>query len=340
MKAFYLVKNGKADSAFELRDYNLPAPEDEQVLIKTEAFGLNYADVMARLGLYRDCPPLPTVIGYEAVGHVEAVGKNVTTVKPGDRVLTFTRFGAYASHILSPEIAVVPINEDLPTGKAVALATQYSTAWYAFEECKKLHKGDRILIHAAAGGVGTALVQLAKRRGCIIAGTASPHKHEYLKQQGVDLCIDYRNQDFEKVLKKEGWAGKLDAVFDPVGGISVRKGVNLLNSGGSMIMYGGSSMTDSKSPLHKLKVAAGFGLWSPIVLLMRSISLIGVNMLHIGDDKPELLQHCMQQVVELSQKGELNPTVGGEFKASELAKAHEYLESRQSIGKLVVHWED
>lgn len=338
MKAFYLVKNGKADRAFELRDYSLQDPDENEVLIKTEAFGLNYADVMARLGLYQDCPPLPAVIGYEVVGRIEAVGNNVTTLKVGDRVLSFTRFGAYASHVLSPAIAVVPINEDLAAGKAAALATQYCTAWYAFEECKKLHKGDHILIHAAAGGVGTALVQLAKRKGCIIAGTSSKHKHDYLKEQGVDLCIDYRQQDFEKVLKDKGWAGKLDAVFDPVGGISVRKGINLLNSGGSMVMYGGSSMSDSKNPLHKLKVATGFGVWSPIVLLMRSISLVGINMLRIADNKPELLQYCMKQVVELSQNGELNPTVGAEFKAEELAKAHEYLESRQSIGKIIVHW--
>lgn len=338
MNGLFLVKNGASDKAFELRDISL-SPEANEVLVKTEAFGLNYADVMARLGLYQDCPPLPTIIGYEAVGRIEAIGENVKNVKVGDRVLAFCRFGAYASHVVTKDIAVVPIGEDLPAGEATALATQYSTAWYALEEKLNLHKGDKILIHAAAGGVGTALIQMAKRRGCIIAGTASAHKHDYLREQGVDLPLDYRNQDFEKVLEDEGWKGQLDAIFDPTGGQSVRKGVNLLNSGGSMVMYGASSMTDANNVFQKLKVATGFGIWSPIILLTRSISLIGVNMLRIADNKPELLQHCMEQCVNLANTGELKPTVGGEFKASELAKAHDYLQSRKSIGKIVVHWD-
>lgn len=338
MKAFYLTQNGDADKAFELRDLNLPDPATEEVLIKTESFGLNYADVMARLGLYRECPPLPTVIGYEAVGRVEKVGASVKNIEVGERVLAFSRFGGYASHVLTPELAVIPLGEDVSAGKALALSVQYSTAWYALEECLNLHPGDHILIHAAAGGVGTALIQMAKRRGCIIAGTASSHKLDYLKDQGVDLPIDYRNADFEKVLEKAGWKKKLDAIFDPVGGISVRKGMNLLNSGGKMVVYGGSSMSASKSPFHKFRVAAGFGIWSPIILMMRSISIIGVNMLRIAEDKPALLQYCMKEVMKLYQEGVFDPEIGGEYSADQLADAHRFLESRQSIGKVVVHW--
>lgn len=339
MKGYFLVKHGDSDKAFELRDFQLANPAPNEVLVKTEAFGLNYADVMARLGLYRDCPPLPCIIGYEAVGRIEAIGKDVKGLAIGDRVLAFTRFGAYASHILTKDKAVVPIGDAISAGEATALATQYSTAWYAFEEKLNLHKGDRILIHAAAGGVGTALIQLAKRRGCIIAGTASAHKHDYLREQGVDLAIDYRNQDFETVLEQEGWKGKIDAIFDPTGGQSVKKGVNLLNSGGSMVLYGASSMSDASNIFQKMKIAAGFGLWSPIVLLTRSISLIGINMLRIADDKPDLLQYCMTKCVELANAGELKPSVGGKYKSSELAEAHAFLQSRKSIGKVVVHWD-
>ncbi len=339
MKAFYLIQNGDADKAFELRDLNLPEPADNEVLIKTESFGLNYADVMARLGLYRECPPLPTVIGYEAVGRIEKIGTSVQSIKVGDRVLAFSRFGGYASHVLTPELAVIPLQDEVPASRALALSVQYSTAWYALEECLNLHPGDRVLIHAAAGGVGTALIQMAKRRGCIIAGTVSSHKLDYLKGQGADLPIDYRNEDFEKVLEKAGWKRKLDAIFDPVGGMSVRKGMNLLNSGGKMVVYGGSSMSASKSFFHKFRVAAGFGIWSPIILMMRSISIIGVNMLRIAEDKPELLQHCMKEVLKYYQEGAFNPEIGGEYSSHQLAEAHRFLESRQSIGKIVVHWE-
>jgi NADPH:quinone reductase-like Zn-dependent oxidoreductase len=121
MKAFYLIQNGDADKAFELRDLNLPDPADDEVLIKTESFGLNYADVMARLGLYRECPPLPTVIGYEAVGRVEKIGAAVKNFKVGDRVLAFSRFGGYASHILTPELAAIPIGDTVLASKALAL---------------------------------------------------------------------------------------------------------------------------------------------------------------------------------------------------------------------------
>lgn len=340
MKAFYLVKNGSAKEAFELKDLTLQEPKDDEVLIKTESFGLNYADVMARLGLYRECPPLPTIIGYEAVGRVEKIGAAVQNFKVGDRVLAFSRFGGYASHLLTPELAAIPIGESVPASKALALSVQYSTAWYALEECLNLHPGDHVLIHAAAGGVGTALIQMAKRRGCVIAGTASSHKLEYLKNKGVDLPIDYRNTDFEKVLEEAGWKKKLDAVFDPVGGISVRKGINLLNSGGKIVVYGGSSMSASKSPFHKFKVAAGFGIWSPIILMMRSISIIGLNMLRIAEDKPNLLHHCMEEVFKLYQEGVFDPEIGREYSADQLSEAHEYLESRQSIGKIVVHWKN
>ena len=340
MKAFYLIQNGDADKAFELRDLKLPNPAEDEVLIKTESFGLNYADVMARLGLYRECPPLPTVIGYEAVGRVEKIGAAIKNIKVGERVLAFSRFGGYASHLLTPELAVIPIGDSVLASKALALSVQYSTAWYALEECLNLHPGDHVLIHAAAGGVGTALIQMAKRRGCLIAGTASSHKLNYLKTQGVDLPIDYRNEDFEKVLVEAGWKKKLDAIFDPVGGISVRKGINLLNSGGKIVVYGGSSMSASKSPFHKFRVAAGFGIWSPIILMMRSISIIGLNMLRIAEDKPALLQHCMKEVFRLYQDGVFDPEIGGEYTADQLSEAHEFLQSRQSIGKIVVHWEN
>lgn len=340
MKAFHLVKNGSAKEAFELRDIILTDPKEDEILIKTESFGLNYADVMARLGLYRECPPLPTVIGYEAVGRVEKIGAAVKNFKVGDRVLAFSRFGGYASHVLTPELAAIPIGDTVLASKALALSVQYSTAWYALEECLNLHPGDHVLIHAAAGGVGTALIQMAKRRGCVIAGTASSHKLNYLKTQGVDLPIDYRNSDFEKVLEEAGWKKKLDAVFDPVGGISVRKGINLLNSGGKIVVYGGSSMSASKSPFHKFKVAAGFGIWSPIILMMRSISIIGLNMLRIAEDKPALLQHCMKEVFRLYEEGVFDPEIGREYSSDQLSEAHEFLESRQSIGKIVVHWEN
>lgn len=340
MKAFYLVKNGKSATAFELRETPTPTPGPDQVVVESEAFGLNFADVMARLGLYQDCPPLPTVIGYENVGRIAAAGNEVTNVKVGDRVVAFTRFGGYSDHVLVDSMNVAAIPEDMDAGVATALATQYSTAYYSAEVMSRLQPGDNILIHAAAGGVGTALIQLANRHGCTIFGTAgSQAKLDYLKEQGVQYPINYRTSDFATEIKKLGYDKKLDIVFDPIGGSSVKKGLGLLNSGGRMVCYGASTMTDAKgNPFKMLGLAAGFGLWSPIQLMMRSQSIIGVNMLRIADNRKEYLERCLREVVQLTAAGELAPVVGASFDADDLAGAHDYMEQRKSIGKIVVRW--
>ncbi|MDX2001543.1 MAG: zinc-binding dehydrogenase [Chitinophagales bacterium] len=340
MKAIYLVKNGKPEEAFQIREKEKPVPAAGQVLIKTEAFGLNFADVMARLGLYQDCPPLPAVIGYEVVGTVESIGPSVTQAKVGERVVAFTRFGGYATHAITDERAVAAIPPEMDAGVACALATQYSTAYFAAEECVKLHEGDKVLIHAAAGGVGTALIQLAKLRGCTIFGTAgSAEKMEYLREQGVQYPINYRTTGFASEIKKLGFSKQLDAIFDPVGGKSVKQGIDLLNAGGRMVCYGASEMTDAKgNPFKMLQIALGFGLWSPIPMMMRSFSIIGINMLRIADHRPETLQRCLKEVVALTHAGKLQPTVGASYSADNIAGAHAFLASRQSIGKVVVKW--
>ncbi|HEY4798706.1 MAG TPA: alcohol dehydrogenase catalytic domain-containing protein, partial [Bacteroidia bacterium] len=199
MKAIYLVKNGKAESAFETREVSIPNPNENEVLIKSEAFGLNFADVMSRMGLYQDAPPIPCVLGYETVGRVESFGKAVTNFKRGQRVVAFTRFGSYAEYAVSDFRGVFPISDELDAGTACALATQYCTAWYAAEEMVNLQENDHVLVNAAAGGVGIALVQLAKRKKCIVYGTCgSDEKIEFLKQIGVDVPINYNKKDFQE----------------------------------------------------------------------------------------------------------------------------------------------
>ena len=191
MKAIYLVQYGQADQAFKVQDINTPLPNDNEVLIKVDAFGLNYADVMARNGLYKDAPPNPAILGYEVVGVIDKIGKNVKGLQTGQRVVAFTRFGAYAEYAIADERAIAPLPSETTNGEGLALATQYCTAIYSAYEMVNLHKGDNILVHAAAGGVGTAIVQLAKLKGCNVYGTASSsEKLEYLKSIGVDFPIN------------------------------------------------------------------------------------------------------------------------------------------------------
>ncbi len=340
MKAYSLVKNGAASQAFQLIEKETPTPSAGEVLVKSEGFGLNFADVMARLGIYKDCPPLPTVVGYENVGRVVAVGEGVTTVKVGERVLAFTRFGGYADHVLSPEMAVAKIPERWGVGEATALATQYITAYYAAQEAINLHEGDHVLIHAAAGGVGTALIQLLKEKGCIIFGTAgSDEKLDYLRAQGVHYPINYRKEDYFDAIVKLGFKGKIDAAFNPIGGNYVKKDIALLNAGGREVLYGASKMTEARGNIFKLlKMVFGFGFWSPIGFVTKSTSLVGVNMLRIADNKPAVLKMCMDEVISLAKRGLIKPTIAKEFPHTELAEAHDFLESRKSMGKIAVKW--
>ena len=163
-EAIYLIKKGAAENAFERRALDLPILKSNEVLVESEAFGLNYADVMARNGLYREAPPMPSVIGYELVGKIVEIGSAVNASLLGKRVLAFCRFGGYGKHVIAKDYGIVPIN-DMPAETVMALCTQAVTAYYMSDVLSPIQKGDKVLIHAAAGGVGTILIQLAKRRG-------------------------------------------------------------------------------------------------------------------------------------------------------------------------------
>jgi NADPH2:quinone reductase len=340
MRAAVLVRHGDARTAFELREVPDPVPAPHEVLIRVEAFGLNFADVMARLGLYRDAPPLPAVLGYDVAGTVVQAGPEAQgTFQPGDRVAALTRFGGYAEYAAADSRAVVRIPPELEAGAATALMTQYGTAYFMTDQITRLFPGDQVLIHAAAGGVGTALVQLALHRGCTVYGTAgSDEKLDYLRQQGVQHPINYRREDFAEAVQAIGGARPLDAVFDPVGGPSVKRGMQLLRPGGRMLVYGASSLTDARNIFQKLRVALGFGFYSPIGFVGQSKSLIGVNMLRIADHRPAYLQETLEGVVRLAAEGVLRPVTGGVYPAEQIGEAHAALGGRQTMGKLVMRW--
>ena len=340
MKAAFLVRTGVPEIAFEIREIDRPMPESGQVLLKVEGFGINFADVMARLGLYRDAPALPAILGYDVVGRIEAVGAGVDQTLVNSRVTAFTRFGGYAEYAVADVRAIAKISEQVEAGVAVALSTQYCTAYYLAEEMAPIQPNDYVLIHAAAGGVGTALVQLSTFRGAIIFGTAgSDEKLDYLKEAGVHYPINYRKVDFTAEVRKViGPTKGLDVIFDPVGGDSVKKGYRLLGAGGRLVTFGASSMTQSKSIFGKIILLLGFGMYHPVGLLIKSKGIIGVNLLQVADQRLEKIQRVLKQVVKMNQQGILNPKVGGVFPVDQLSEAHRFLESRKSIGKIVVKW--
>ena len=338
MKAIYLKKYGAANKAFEIREVDPPQPGPREVVIKSTCFGLNFADVVARRGLYPDAPKNPAVIGYDVAGHIASVGSEVTEFKEGDRVAALTRFGGYGEYAKTMVEGVAALPASLSDQDGTALATQACTAYYSAVHLVSLQPGDKVLVQAAAGGVGSILTQIAKHMGCQVIGTASSGKLDFLKENGVDIAIDYTKDDFAKVIQDQLGKAPLDVVFDSIGGSAFKKGWKLLQPGGIMVNFGAASQISGSNKLKGLAVVAGFGLFSPLQLLMSSRSMIAVNMLRIADYKPQLFQNIFTGVMEMAEKGVIKPVLSKNYKPEEIAEAHSYLESRQSIGKITVSW--
>ncbi|MEN9569902.1 MAG: hypothetical protein RL172_1133 [Bacteroidota bacterium] len=338
MKAVILKKYSSASNAFNIIDVPIPAVGTGQVLIKVACFGLNFADVMARVGMYKEAPPLPAVLGYDVAGTVEAIGAGVTHVAPGDKVFAMTRFGGYAEYALTQAEAVAKIPAGIDMAAATALATQYCTAYYAAAAITNLYKGDNVLIHAGAGGVGMALLQLALHKGCQVFSTAgSDEKVNMLKAMGVHHPINYNNNSYWQQIRTLTGGKGIDVIFDAVGGGSVNKGFKQLAPGGRIICYGAATMSN-KNIFGKIGAALAFGFYHPVMLMTACKSMIGINMLRIADEKPAVLQQCLQQVVALTDAGIFKPVVGKVFKATDIAAAHDFLGNRMSTGKIVMQW--
>ena len=343
MKAFSLVKFGASDQAFETREIDIPTPIDQEILIQVEGFGLNFADVMARKGQYQDAPPLPAVLGYDVVGKVSAIGSKVTKLKVGDRVVALTRFGGYAQFAISQEFASAKIDNDISVAAACALATQFCTAQYMIEKKMRVMPGEKLLIHSGAGGVGSALIQLAKlKKAYVITTVGSPSKIDLVKKLGADEVINYNEVSFKTAIESRHGKKSIFGVFDAIGGKNFRKSLSLLSPAGTICGYGVSENTKARGGmlLTGIKTLLGFGIISPPLMMMEGKSFAGVNMLRVADFQPLLFQEILSEVVEFHKKGLITPLVDtfnkGEFQVSELAKAHELLENRKTIGKIAI----
>jgi len=340
MKAVQLVKNGESKEAFKIVEVDTPKINKNQILIKVAAFGINYADIMARKGLYNDAPPLPSILGYDIAGVVAEVGSDVKIFKVGDRVVSLTRFGGYAEYACVEADAAAIISESIDFKSAPALVTQYITAYYCAILQANIQPDDEVLIHACAGGVGTAITQLAKWRGCKVWGTAgSDKKLEYPKAMRVDYPINYNTQEYETYIQPQKGKDKKADIFNPIGGKYFKKDKNILSWGGRLVLYGVSEWSSTKGGfLDKIKLALNFGWLHPLGLLMKSQSIIGVNILRIGDVRPKTLNYCLNEVIRLTDEGVLKPHVGAVFNAEDIAEAHDFVAERKSVGKVVLEW--
>jgi len=338
MKAIFLVRKGKPERAFEIRETAVPSPKPSEVLIKVEGFGLNFADIVAREGMYRDAPPRPFVPGYDVVGTIERTGTEVNHLKSGDRVTALTRFGGYAEYAVTDARAAVKISPTVRIASACALTTQYCTAYCCAAVAANIRKGERVIIHAASGGVGNALMQYCIHLQCeVIATTGSSEKANTLFQNGATHVINTSTENFYEAVKRIYPDGGVDVIFDAMGGKFVKQGIKLLAAGGRIVSYGASQMT-GVNLFSRIKAALQFGIYHPAQFMMPSKSLLGVNMLKLADERPLVLQHCLQQVIKLYDEGIFKPVEGKIFKAEEIAAAHRFLQERKAVGKVALVW--
>jgi NADPH:quinone reductase-like Zn-dependent oxidoreductase len=309
-----------------------PAPKPGQVRIAVHAAGVNFADHLARIGLYPGAPKIPFIPGYEVAGVVDAVGADVDPALIGQRVMAGTRFGGYAEIVNVNASDLVALPDRLSFEQGAAIPVNYATAWAALHGYGSLRAGERVLIHAAAGGVGIAAVQLAKAAGAEIHGTASPSKHNRLQQLGVDHTIDYRQNNWWKDLQP------YDLVLDALGGTSLRRSYALLRPGGRVVAYGISALQKdgTRSLLTLLPQAAsmfrGFNL---LKQLDESKSVIGLNMLGLWDDRGTL-EPWVGPLQSALEDRTITPIVHAAIPFSAAPEAHRILSARENIGKVVL----
>jgi len=341
VKALVQTGNGGPD-VLRVQERPDPAVGPGEVRIAVKAAGINFADTMARVGLYPDAPKPPCVMGYEVAGEIESLGEGVSDFAVGDRVMAGTRFGGQAELVMVPAEQALPLPERLSFEQGAAFPVNYGTAYAALIIMGSLREGDRLLIHAAAGGVGIAATQIARNVGAEIFGTSSPSKHDAIRAQGVTHAIDYRSQDFEtEAMRITGGEG-VDLVIDALGPTSFRKDYRLLRSGGRLVMYGLSEVTNESGrdipaalkSLAKMPLAT-IPWWKSLALMNENKGVFGLNMLKWWEREGSLDRVTEPLMADL-EAGRLEPVVAEAFPFERAGEAHEFIAQRRNVGKVVL----
>jgi NADPH:quinone reductase-like Zn-dependent oxidoreductase len=335
MRQVWITKAGPPE-VLEVREAPDPVAGEGQLRVRVRAAGINFADLMARMGLYPDAPKLPCVVGYEVSGVVDQVGAQVTGFAEGDRVFAMPRFGGYTDTLIVPAAQAVRMPDRMSFEEAAALPVTYLTAHTMMFFQGNVREGSHVLIHSAAGGVGIAAMQLARTRRCTIYGTASPSKHDTLRAHGCHHPIDSRGDVAAAVRAICGDRG-LDLVLDPVGGPSWKAGFELLRPCGRLVCFGMSSAASgtTRNLVHALLSLLRVKKFSPLELMDQNKTVTGCNMGHLFDHL-ELLAPQFAELLALWEKGAIAPHVDRTFSFDEAPAAHQYLHDRKAIGKVLL----
>ena len=337
MRAIWITKAGGPE-VLAVRETPDPEVGSGQVKVRVRAAGLNFAEIMARQGLYQDAPKPPCVVGYEAAGVVDAVGAGVSGISVGQRVIALSRFGAHADTLVVPARQTLPMPDAMSFEEGAAIPVNYITAYHMLFRVGCLRPGEKVLIHMAAGGVGIAALQLCRTvPGVVTFGTASGSKHEAIRGEGCDHPIDYHRVDYAEEIRRLNDGKGVDIVLDALGGKDWKKGYDLLRPAGRLIAFGFANMAsgDKRDLFNVLRQAVQIPLFTPLSLMDKNRSVAGVNIGHLWDEM-DMLTEEMAALVKLYTEGKIRPYIGGVFPFDRAAEAHRAIQERKNIGKIIL----
>ncbi len=336
MKQVVTTRNGGIE-VLKVEEAPIPIAGHGEAVVRVKAAGLNFADILARQGLYPDGPKKPCVMGYEVAGVIETVGEGVDRDLVGKAVVAMTRFGGQSERVSVAVEQLFEKPESLSFEQAAAIPVNYLTAYALLVVMGGLRQGESVLIHNAGGGVGLAALDIAKNIGAITYGTASPGKHEFLRNRGLDYPIDYRNQDWLPVLKRLTNDRGVELVLDPIGGSHWKKSYAALRTTGRLGMFGVSTASANglKGKLKLVKAGLQMPRFHPLGLLNKNRGVFGLNLGHMWHE-PEKVAEWVEAIMAGVSAGWIRPFVDRAFSFAQAGDAHSYLEERKNIGKVVL----
>lgn len=328
MRAVVLTRHGGPD-VLRISEVATPVPQAGEVRVRIRIIGINFAEVLSRRGLYTWAPKLPYILGMEAFGEIDAVGETVTTHRPGDLVVVGTQFGTYAELICVPAARALPAPRIFSPEQNAAFAVAYATAWIGLMEMARLRKSDTVLVTSAAGGVGSAAVQIAKKFGATVIGAAGHGKQDAIRALGADVALDY---------DAPGWESQIGAptvVLELTGGRVYDAAVRHVGSMGRIVIGGASgAFPRNRNPIALLGALRNMPRARIPDMLRRSY---GVMSFHVGRLLDEgVVESQWRDLVRFAEQHDITPVVGQQFRFDEIADAHRALEERKNVGKVIV----
>lgn len=336
MRQIAIIKTGGKD-AFQIQEKTIPGPAENEVTVRVKAVGINFAEILARKGLYPDAPKIPFVPGWEISGTVEAAGSSSGAALLGKPVLALTHYGGYADVVNVPVDQVIEKPDALNFEESAALIITTMGAYHLLVVMGALKKSESVLIHNAGGGVGLAALDIAKKIGAITYGTASPWKHEFLKEKGFDYVIDYRTGSWLKTLLKLTGNKGVNLVIDALGGKSWRNSYKALAVNGRLGMYGTTSINSTSiGKLGFLKLLLQTPFFHPLGLIYANKAVFGVHTERALLDDSNNFGKWMAPLIAGVEEGWIRPHVDKVFDFEDVAGAHAYVEGRKNMGKVVL----